>query len=271
MTHSAPARVYGTSPFAGGCSATTVRCPSGYNLRHLTPECCVVKVTELIAFSAEHLTALGIKWWGDYGTALAAVKCGHQYPKDKDGDLGAVQPSDEQIRAFGAAAVKAGYSFEHKVPRKSGPYGGGNSLKLRYSATNHNNVDVFLWHQHVDGKCTDPLCEDKARKPLPGSMVGPLRQGVTWHRRAYISVDQEKGKEIPDAMLFPLAEATYEGMNLPVPAGVFAPGPTRVPQEWSSRLPGLDERVRSGGSWFLEHRYGPWWQDRDACSDGRRR
>jgi hypothetical protein len=234
------------------CTAASVRCPESRNLRQVTPPCCVEKVHALLAFAAAELTRLGVVWWADYGTLLGAVKCGGQYPKDKDGDLSAVQMSETQLRALELAAVKAGFAFQYNAPRLSGPYGGGDSVKFRFSATNHNSVDVFFWHQHVNGVCADLLCQDKLRGPVPSSLV-QTRDGINWHRRAYFSVDQQKGKEIPDAKLFPLTAVEYEGLTLPAPSSVHEPGPVTP-------------------SWFLEHRYGEEWQDdRDQAHDGRRR
>lgn len=231
-----------------GCTRNSERCPEGKNLRQLTPECCKAKVTELLTWISEQFAREGITWWADYGTLLGAVKCGGQYPKDKDGDIGVLQSDLPKVRALEAIARRAGYDWVLKGPRQSGPFGGGNSIKLRYSAKNHINVDMFFWHPHDSGTCRQPYCQDRRRR------VPQDRQlGRAWHRFAYISVDQYKGKEVPDAQLFPLTSVSYAGLTLPAPAGILKPGPTTP-------------------NWFLEHRYGPQWeQDRDANHDGKRR
>lgn len=236
------------------CTRTSRRCPQGPDLTSVTPDCCRAHIREMLEWLAGAFAEAGITWWADYGTALGAVKCGGLYPMDKDGDLGVMQDDMEKVLALDGEATRAGFAFVFKPIRRTGPYGGGNSVKLRYSKTNHTNVDLFFWHEHDPrNECEHQGCQSRGRRFLGQRTI---------HRKTYVGVDRYKGKEVPVDRVFPLATVDYEGLSLPAPCGIREPGSKAAPH-----IEGYE-----AGSWFLEHRYGPGWhQDLAANHDGRAR
>jgi len=89
--------------------------------------------------------------------------------------------------------------------RREGTFGAGNSVKVCMSQINRTNVDLFWWH----------------------------KEGDNWTRHNWCSVDEYKGRDIPNDKLFPIQRIAYEGMKLPAPADP---------------------------EWFCAHRYGAGWK-----------
>lgn len=211
------------NPARGPCTASTARCSTATSYHFDTPECCKSHVRRLVHDVGAALTAAGVRWWLDYGSLLGAIRNPMRgfppgiIPHDKDADLGflgedwpkvlAIVPEWKQGplemgRKVNRTGYALGYQWLHKLPRVplktpgSFNFHAGDSIKVRLSAVNHTNVDIFPWYDRPYLKRPD------------GSR----------HRYHYVSVDQYKGRAFHESKLLPLTTHEWEGVELPVPA-----------------------------------------------------
>ena len=187
-----------------GCTRETARCANARDYAHELAHCCREHVIGIMADLVPMLEAAKITYWADYGTLLGAVRnpattwANYPWlpqegratkgpapgiiPHDKDADI--CLPWSEWIKCL---------RLRHKMARKRYNvhvnYHRG-SMKMRLSAANHTNVDMFFWKERKDG---------------------------TMFRTGYAQVDRFKGKEFHKDMLYPLSTVEWEGMTLPAP------------------------------------------------------
>jgi hypothetical protein len=195
------------------CDRTTIRCRTAKDYHADTASCCRGHIRDMLAYLAELLPSLGVTWWMDYGTLLGAVRHQGMIPHDKDGDIGVMGDGFQAILDYrpdvpwskvesGFRETYArdvdGYHWVHKPARNVGNpkasrylWSAGHSIKVRLSAINHTNVDIFPWYLEADGK---------------------------YHRKRYIACDRYKGREIPAKRLLPLTTLPYEDLMIPAPA-----------------------------------------------------
>lgn len=173
----------------GPCTSDTERCDAATDYHQVTPACCRAHVRLIFERMLVWFDAL--PWWLDYGSVLGAVRHGGMVPHDKDGDIGMMQGDLERVLQLAPAIEAEGFSFAYGPAGKAGEFSGGNSVKVRRSATNHTNVDIFFWHERPDGLLD---------------------------RKRYIHVDHFKGRAFRPERLLPLSTVDYEGLQLPAPA-----------------------------------------------------
>lgn len=178
------------------CSKTTARCvpPKSYYKKDL-PECCRQQIVSIFSTIRSVFLAHDIQWWLDYGSLLGAVRNPlHGLPPgiiahDKDGDIGVFGTDFEKVRALKSEFEDAGLYFLYKEPRLNHILAGGHHIKISWSVTNGNCVDIFPWYEKA-GNC---------------------------YRTRYIGCDRNKGREFPKNKLLPLQERLFEGVLTPVP------------------------------------------------------
>lgn len=215
------------------CTARTRRCYDAKRYDVELRECCRAHIRTLMGVVKEALDLASATWWADYGTLLGAVcnpltKWGdypwlHQddrdtegpvagiIPHDKDADLGVLATDWVNVRRamYRVAEAKYGHSLIVRAPR--------GSMKLRLSALNRTNVDLFFWYEKADG---------------------------TLYRQAYIDVDNYKGRDFHKDTLFPLTKVEWEGMDLPAPKNPEAFCEFRYGQEWRTPVMANHKGVR---------------------------
>lgn len=208
------------------CTKETARCDTARSYLHDLPDCCRSHMIHMMADMQRILDAAGIIWWMDYGTLLGAVRNPSLglppgiIPYDKDGDCGILARDVAKFRALGHGWPTHGYrpkalldtggksgvvEIVQKLPKPVSPQGpresdaqhferslfkAGCSFKVRWSPTNHTNIDYFWWEEREDG---------------------------TFYRERYVSVDRYKGREFSRCKLFPLIRLEWEGLLLPAP------------------------------------------------------
>lgn len=194
------------------CSKETERCSIAVLYSHPLPVCCRAHTVAMMAGMQRVLDAAGVTWWIDYGSLLGAVRnplLGQKpgiIAHDKDGDCGIL--ADDMPKVLGALGiagegdgrnVSVMYDFgggagicwvTYKLPRGNNEFNCGDSVKVRWSAVNHSNVDFFFWHRKDD----------------------------TLYRKRYIPADRFKGREFPADRLLPLTALPWEGLTVPAPA-----------------------------------------------------
>jgi hypothetical protein len=167
---------------------------------------------ETLAILAPSLDDAGIRWWIDYGTLLGFVREGRMIPYDSDIDLGVMADDMAKVLALAPALRKAGLDTCFHVPGLT-RYDSGDWFHVTRRPGNPNGVDVFPWY--VDGPMFD--------------------------RRRYCVADRRKGQAFPALRLLPLSRATWEGIEVNVPADP---------------------------EWFAAHRYGADWRAPVDYRDG---
>jgi phosphorylcholine metabolism protein LicD len=162
------------------------------------PPCCRKHLLHIFAVMDDLFAQDGVRWWLDYGSLLGAVRNpllgipAGIVPHDKDGDIGIYGEDWERVVGLRPKFRRLGLGVIMRGEREgTGLFRGGYSMKIRRSAANHTNVDIFPWW--------------------------PDEEGVM-HRRAYIAVDRYKGREFPGEWLEPLQRIEWEDLWLPVPA-----------------------------------------------------
>lgn len=157
----------------------------------------------------------GVTYWADYGTLLGAVRnpmVGLEpgiIPHDKDADLGILYAEWKKAALAVRDLQGKGYPVLFK-PWK-------HKFKVRLSAWNHTNVDVFGWRETPAGK---------------------------FYRVAYIHVDQFKGREFDRAQMFPLTTVQWEGMTLSAPNDPAAFCEFRYGPKWRTPIRANHDGVR---------------------------
>lgn len=208
------------------CTKETARCATATSYMHNLPACCRSHLVSMMADIKTLFDAAGITWWMDYGTLLGAVRnplrgeepgiLGH----DKDADICIMEPDAVKLAEMvdwnrGSGGLRpqgvlvgpqsGPLNIVRKLPREKPrnpretdeqyrervKYTAGCSWKVRWSAVNHTNIDIFEHKTRDDG---------------------------TMYRERYISVDKYKGREFPRDKLFPLIRLPWEGLMLPAPA-----------------------------------------------------
>lgn len=188
------------------CTRDTPRCDTATSYLHNLPDCCRSHIVDIMRAMRSLLRQANIPWWIDYGTLLGAVRNGGIIPWDKDGDCGFLASDLPRFRAL--SANWTGRSGQ--IPTSSGPLHvvrkNTNNMKVRWSATNHTNIDFFYWTERANG---------------------------TLYREKYASVDRYKGRAFHRDRLFPLSTIKWEGLTLPAP---------RDPEWWCEFRYGADWR-----------------------------
>jgi hypothetical protein len=208
----------------GTCTAKTQRCADAKNYHAELRPCCRNHIRQLVADTAALLDEHGVTWWADYGTLLGAVRnplttwadypwlsqegratgplAPGIVPHDKDADTGFLAADWAKLMRVRAALGRKGYHV------KVGPH--RLKMKVRISATNSTNLDLFGWRERVGG---------------------------IFFRPAYVGVDAYKGRDIPKGMLLPLGTVEWEGMTLPAPVNPEAFCAFRYGPTWGTPIP----------------------------------
>ena len=199
----------------GGCTRNTPRCADARDYRADLRDCCRGHIRELVAAAARVFEQLGITWWVDYGTLLGAVRNPMLglppgiIPHDKDADAGILWTDWGKLVRSRDVFEREGYSV------RLAPH--GEKMKIRLSALNHTNLDVFAWRE------------------------GP---GERMYRRRYIPCDDFKGRDFPKAVAFPLEPITWEGLELPAPRNPGAFCAFRYGPNWQTPIRANHDGVR---------------------------
>jgi hypothetical protein len=213
------------------CTARTPRCHTARNYREPLRACCRGHIVAMVAAVRGALNEAGVVWWADYGTLLGAVRnpltTWADYPwlpqsddpippgivpHDKDADLCAMASDWAKAqRAVRGMAALPGYSLQIRPNRQS--------MKVRLSAMNRTNVDLFFWNE---------------------------RRGGEMYRPMYIEVDNYKGRDFPRSLLFPLGTVEWEGMTLPAPRDPEEFLAMRYGDTWMTPVAANHDGVRRG-------------------------
>jgi len=191
------------------CTRETRRCPEARIMLLDTPECCVKHIRHMVAEVAGRLDRAGVDWWIDYGTLLGYLQFGGLIPWDKDGDFGIHARHREKLLALQNEWNAAGYHATYAPPRPTQRFRTGDRMKVRLSARNHSNVDIFIW-------------EDR-----PGGILD---------RRNYIGADLYKGREMPRKWVYPLKRGTWDGIEVSLPAEPELLAAHRYGENWQKPL-----------------------------------
>lgn len=215
------------------CTRSTARCADARQYSSELRDCCRAHVIGIMRFLAPELDRMKVRWWADYGTLLGAVRNPQTkwadypwlsqdgrttkgpapgiVPHDKDGDIGILWADWVKVRRLRPALIKAGFHIDTRYTR--------GSMKVRVSAKNHTNIDLFFWHEKQDG---------------------------TMYRVGYAQVDQYKGREFHKDMLAPFSRVEWEGMSLPAPRDPTAFLEMRYGPKWRTPLQANNDGVRRG-------------------------
>jgi len=201
-----------------GCGPFSRRCETARNMRMDTPDCCKGHIRAVLSDVAATLDALGCIWWADYGTLLGAIRHGGLIPWDKDADLGMMARDRDKLLGAFPLLMARGFYPVYSQPKKE-RFKSGDRVKVRLSERNHTNTDIFLWHSRPDGLLD---------------------------RTNFIGADLYKGREFPEAWLYP------EGTDL-------SPGAERPPLPRAD-FDGISLAMPAQVEKLVEHRYGPGWR-----------
>lgn len=204
------------------CSRFTQRCRKATIYTETTPDCCKGGVIEVFKYIQQLFKEHDITWWMDYGSLLGTLRHNGFIPHDKDGDIGVLMEDKEKVLALRSQIVKDKFHFMYN-PRRVGPqftFAGGNRVKIRWSAVNNANVDIFFWY----------LDEETG----------------LYHRTNYIMVDRFKGREFPKEWLLPLREAQFEDMTVPIPYEAEKLVVHRYGEGWKTPIAANNDGKRRG-------------------------
>lgn len=191
-------------PKGDPCTRNTARCSDATDYEHEMSPCCRGLVILLVKTVATYLDSVGARWWADYGTLLGAVRnplttwadypwlsqegrttkgpAPGIIPHDKDADLGVLWADYMKVWRSRLDLIKQGFNISCNYRR--------GSMKVRISAQNHTNVDLFFWKERGAG---------------------------VMYRSGYAQVDAYKGREFRKTMLTPFSTVEWEGLKLPAP------------------------------------------------------
>lgn len=172
------------------CTPRTARCYSTPFPFQRTRACCRAHNVTVLGDVAAALDDAGVPWWIDYGTLLGYQVNGGFYWNDKDTDIGVLATHRDVVLELMQHWRSLGRYVHYKAP-SGDRWRGGDRVKVRLSAVNHNNCDIFFWEQREDGLL---------------------------HRANYIQVDRFKGREFPPDWILPLQRGMWEGIDVSVPA-----------------------------------------------------
>ena len=217
--------VASVQPTPGVCSRETVRCSDAREYSKELRPCCRGHIRQIVAHVMGAFGAQKLGWWADYGTLLGAVRnplttwadypwleqggrantplAPGIIPHDKDADIGVLY-SDWGRAWLAVMALRQKHVYRITAHSHRG------SMKVRLSAQNNTNLDIFFWHQKPNGLL---------------------------FRRGYARVDDYKGKHFHREMLFPLGTVEWEGMTLPAPRDPEAFLAMRYGPTWRTPLP----------------------------------
>ena len=179
------------APVPGGCTRDTFRCHTARNMRHETPECCRRHIRAILSDVGALLDEFGIRWWVDYGTLLGVVRHGGLIPWDKDSDLGILAEDRQKLLGLLPQFMRLGYFPTYAKPKPGVRFRTGDRVKVRLSARNHTNCDIFIW------------------EPRPNGMRDRIN---------YIGADVFKGRAFPESWLLPLGRGDFDGVDVSMPA-----------------------------------------------------
>jgi len=227
----APTRPGIPAPQRVPCTRDTPRCADARSYEAELRPCCREHLKALVADTVAALDAEGAVYWADYGTLLGAVRNplttwadypwlaeGHVadeplapgiIPHDKDADFGVLSSDWAKLMRVRSRLDALGYNVIVR-PQVFG-------LKIRLSALNHTNLDLFGWQ---------------------------LRSNGYYYRLSYLSVDSFKGREFPRSKLLPLSTIPWEGFELAAPADPAAFCSFRYGTDWRTPLPNNHDGVR---------------------------
>lgn len=214
------------------CTPDTERCPDGHNYLRDTPECCKQHQRDVMFGVLDACKEAGVRVCLGFGSLLGAYRnpltTWKDYywlpqndrpaglvapgiiPHDKDGDLIflaedwdkllGIVPTWSKLKGQRTGSA-LGLEWQHRLPvralTKPGDcnYSGGDSVKVRRSAVNHVNVDLFPYYD----------------RPFQKAPKG-------WrHRYHFVGVDKCKGRDFPEDKLLPFGEIEWEGRTVPCP------------------------------------------------------
>jgi len=170
-----------SAPRGGPCTRETKRCEFWtWSDRYVRPDCCTDHLRELATFVNDLLERHRILHWVDYGTLLGAVRDGAFIPWDEDVDFGILAHDLGTVRALEPEITAAGYEMDASRPE---------TIRINYSAANHQHVDLFNWSES-DGVMTTEEAEDyewpgmHGRSSFPSSYLERL-ETVELYGRPY--------------------------------------------------------------------------------------
>jgi hypothetical protein len=110
----------------------------------MRPPCCTAHLKEILFYADDLLTECGILHWLDFGTLLGAVRHQSFIPWDHDVDISFVDSKPSLLPLLAQLFSDAGYAVEYKptIP---------DELKIHYSETNDNHLDLYAYHRNEDG------------------------------------------------------------------------------------------------------------------------
>src|SRR5690606_9270282 len=104
--------------------------------------------------------------------------------------LGVLAEDREKVLAARARWEAQGHRVTYLPPRAQ-RFRSGDRVKVRLSAANTTNVDIFFW------------------RPIAGGLLD---------RMNYIAVDRYKGREFPAEWALPTTRGMFDGVDVAVPA-----------------------------------------------------
>jgi hypothetical protein len=210
--------------FLGPCTRETARCDTATDQKTATARCCIGGALASLEVIGRLCDQYGVPWFADYGSLLSVGCAGTWFWNDKDCDIGVPAEHQATFLRMKSLFEAEGFTFAYSKLADH-EFGGGDRVKIRWSSRNTVNTDVFFWHRHDEkGRCTaGSPCYSSGKR-----FVGE----PTLHRRAYIKVDQFKGREFPAAWAAGYARAPLEHLQASVLLGWERLGAHRYGERW---------------------------------------